>query len=179
VTFAGPERKIELKGGEAYFDIAHDASKPFKVILNGIEVEVLGTQFGISAFPGEDRVKTSLITGKVKISSAAAGSKILAPGQAANVDGNGTITIEKDANVEGSIAWVHGYFHFEEADMAAVLRQLARWYDVDVVYHGKISNEKLQGDVERNIPLSKVLSNLEIIGKVRFKIEGRTIIVNP
>jgi transmembrane sensor len=81
--------------------------------------------------------------------------------------------------MQGSIAWVHGLLHFEQADLPSVLRQLARWYDVEVVYSGKISTGKIQGDLERNIPLSEVLQNLEQMAKVHLKIEGRKIIVNP
>jgi transmembrane sensor len=178
VTFTSDERRIELEGGEAYFEVMHNSDKPFKVIVNGTEVEVLGTQFSISAFADEDFIQTNLLTGKVKVTHGS-NPKILTPGQKANVDKTGNINLVKDADVEGSIAWVRGFFHFEEADMHSVMRQLARWYDVEVVFEGQIPNEKIKGDIQRNIPLSKVLSNLERIGKVNLRMEGRKIIVNP
>ncbi len=177
VAFTGSERRIELNGGEAYFEVVHNSAKPFKVIVNGTEVEVLGTQFAISAFPNEQNTKTSLLTGKVKVTANDASSKILVPGNQANVDRSGSISIVKDADVQGSIAWVRGYFHFEEADMSAVLRQLARWYNIEVVNEAGISSAKIHGDVERNIPLSKVLANLEKMGNVKFKIQDRKVIV--
>lgn len=179
VAFTGDERKLELKSGEAYFEISHDASKPFKVILNGAEIEVLGTQFAVSAFGDETQIKTSLLSGKVKISSSSAGAQILAPGQQANVDKSGNISIVKDADVLGSIAWVNGMLHFNQAELNSVLRQLARWYDVEVVYTKQPTTGKIKGEIDRNIPLSEVLQNLELIAKVNLKIEGKKIIVNP
>jgi transmembrane sensor len=179
VRFSGSSRVVELKGGQAFFEVAHNPGKPFKVILNGgTEVEVLGTQFAVQNFPGS-QVETSLLSGKVKIRSAKSREKILSPGQQANIDDKGNISIIDSADVEGSIAWVRGYFHFEEANMKAVLQQLARWYDVEVSFHGQISNEKIKGDIQRNLPLSEVLSYLEPIGNVKLKMEGKRILVNP
>lgn len=178
VRFSGSARVVELKGGQAFFEVAHNPGKPFKVILNGAEVEVLGTQFAVQNFPGS-QIETSLLTGKVKVRAAKSSEKVLMPGQQAYVDNNGNISIVNNADVEGSIAWVRGYFHFEEANMASVLQQLARWYDVEVTFHGQISNEKIQGDIQRNLPLSKVLTYLEPIGNVKLKMEGKKIIVNP
>jgi transmembrane sensor len=178
VTFTGSERRVELRSGEAYFEVAHNSAMPFKVIANGTEVEVLGTQFSISAFANENYTQTSLLTGAVKVTHGGT-PKILTPGQQANIDRTGNIKIVKDADAEGSIAWVRGSFHFEEADMHSVMRQLARWYDVVIVFEGQIPSEKIKGDIQRNIPLSKVLTNLERIGKVKLKMEGRKIIINP
>lgn len=178
VRFSGSNRIVELKGGQAFFEVAHNPGKPFKVILNGAEVEVLGTQFAVQNFPGS-QIETSLLTGKVKVRAAKSGEKVLIPGQQANVDDKGNISIVNNADVEGSIAWVRGYFHFEEANMESVLQQLARWYDVEVTFHGQISNEKIKGDIQRSLPLSKVLSYLEPIGNVKLKLEGKRIIVNP
>jgi transmembrane sensor len=179
VRFSGSTRVVELKGGQAFFEVAHNPSKPFKVILNGgTEVEVLGTQFAVQNFPGS-QMETSLLSGKVKVRSPNSGEKVLIPGQQAKIEDNGNISIVNDADVEGSIAWVRGYFHFEEANMEAVLQQLARWYDVEVTIHGQISNEKIKGEIQRNLPLSEVLSYLEPIGNVKLKMEGKKIIVNP
>jgi transmembrane sensor len=176
VPFTGAERVVELQSGEAYFVVAHD-SKPFKVLVKGTEVEVLGTQFDISAFPNE-KSKTSLLTGKIKITAQNANPRILVPGQAATINESGNLDVVKDAGVEGSIAWVNGLLHCDESDLASLCRKLERWYDIQVVYQGKIPDARISGDFEKDIPLSKLLPHLERMTNAKFKIEGRKLIVN-
>lgn len=176
VAFVGNERKVEISG-EAYFEIVKDATKPFKVQLNNMEVEVLGTHFNVNGYEDEESVKTTLLEGKVKV-QAASGVKFLNPGQQAQIKSSGNIAVTSDINLEEIVAWKDGNFQFENADIKAVMRQLARWYDVDVTYKGNI-NQHFVGSISRNVNLSQVLSMLQQTGAVKFKIDGKQLIVMP
>lgn len=176
VAFVGNERKVEISG-EAYFEIVKDATKPFKVQLNNMEVEVLGTHFNVNGYEDEESVKTTLLEGKVKV-QAASGVKFLNPGQQAQIKSSGNIAVTSDINLEEIVAWKDGNFQFENADIKAVMRQLARWYDVDVTYKGNI-NQHFVGSISRNVNLSQVLSMLQQTGAAKFKIDGKQLIVMP
>jgi len=176
VVFVGNERRVEISG-EAYFEVTKDAAKPFKVHLNNMEVEVLGTHFNINGYTDEDDVKTTLVEGKVKVMAANA-SKVLTPGQQAQLKATGNIEVANDVNIEEVVAWKDGNFQFENSDIKTVMRQLARWYDVEVSYKGAI-NKHFVGSISRNVKLSQVLSMLQQTGEVKFKIEGKNLIVMP
>ena len=176
VVFTGDERKVEISG-EAYFEIAKDATKPFKVHLNNMEVEVLGTHFNVNGYEDEASINTTLLEGKVKVQTAT-GAKFLAPGQQAQLKPSGNISITNDISIEEIVAWKDGNFQFENSDIKAVMRQLARWYDVDVSYKGNIQ-QHFVGSISRNVNLSQVLSMLQQTGAVKFKIEGKQLIVMP
>ena len=176
VVFSGKERRVEITG-EAYFEIAKDAMRPFKVQVNQMEVEVLGTHFNINSYTDEESVRTTLLEGKVKVSTARV-SNYLQPGQQAQLRPSGNMRIVNDVNLEETVAWKDGNFQFENADIQAVMRQLSRWYDVEVSYKGTI-NKHFIGGISRNVKLSQVLSMLQQAGEVRFIIEGKKIIVMP
>ncbi|QNA43707.1 FecR family protein [Lacibacter sediminis] len=176
VVFSGKERRVEITG-EAYFEIAKDALRPFKVQLNQMEVEVLGTHFNINSYTDEETVRTTLLEGRVKV-TAASESKFLQPGQQAQLKPSGNMKIVNDANLEETVAWKDGNFQFENSDIKSVMRQLSRWYDVEISYQGNISTHFI-GGISRNVKLSQVLSMLQQTGEVRFIIEGKKIIVMP
>jgi transmembrane sensor len=176
VVFSGKERKVEITG-EAYFEIAKDAARPFKVQLNQMEVEVLGTHFNINSYTDEETVRTTLLEGRVKVITASE-KKFLQPGQQAQLKSSGNMKIVNDVNLEETVAWKDGNFQFENSDIKSVMRQLARWYDVEVSYQGNISKHFI-GGISRNVKLSQVLSMLQQTGEVRFIIEGKKIIVMP
>ena len=176
VVFSGKERKVEITG-EAYFEIAKDATRPFKVQLNQMEVEVLGTHFNINSYTDEETVRTTLLEGRVKVTTASE-NKFLQPGQQAQLKPSGNMKIVDDVNLEETVAWKDGNFQFENSDIKSVMRQLARWYDVEVSYQGNISKHFI-GGISRNVKLSQVLSMLQQTGEVRFIIEGKKIIVMP
>lgn len=176
VVFSGKERRVEITG-EAYFEIAKDVLRPFKVQLNQMEVEVLGTHFNINSYTDEETVRTTLLEGRVKIITAGE-NKFLQPGQQAQLKPSGSMKIVNDVNLEETIAWKDGNFQFENSDIKSVMRQLSRWYDVDVSYQGNI-NKHFIGGISRNVKLSQVLSMLQQTGEVRFIIEGKKIIVMP
>jgi transmembrane sensor len=176
VIFAGKDRRVEITG-EAYFEVAKDASRPFRVQLNNMEVEVLGTHFNINGYADEDAVRTTLLEGKVKV-LVSDQSKYLQPGQQAQLKTSGKIAIVDDVNLDETVAWKDGNFQFENSDIKAVMRQLARWYDVEVSYEGTV-NKHFIGNISRDVKLSQVLSMLQQTGEVKFKIEGNKLFVMP
>jgi transmembrane sensor len=176
-AFVGNERKVEISG-EAYFEIVHDAAKPFKVSVNGMEVKVIGTHFNINAYRDEDAVKTTLIEGSISLSSGDAVTARLRPGQQAQIGNSRQIKVIDNVDIDQVVAWKNGYFSFNRADLQTVMRQLARWYDVDVIYEGKIPERLFGGKIHRNTNASEALKVLEEM-KVHFRIEEKKIFVRP
>jgi ferric-dicitrate binding protein FerR (iron transport regulator) len=173
-AFTGNERKVEITG-EAYFEVAKDAKKPFKVYVNGMQIEVLGTHFNVNAYSDESSITTTLLEGLVKITKGGTNS-VIKPGQQANLNASGEIKIVNDVNLGKVTAWNDQTFYFAGDDLKTVMRQLSRWYDVDVAYGGSISNPKLSGMISRNRNLSEVLKALEL-NDIHFRIDGRKITV--
>jgi hypothetical protein len=175
-SFVGKERKVELLG-EAYFEVAKNAAMPFKVKVNGMEVEVLGTHFNINSYDNESTIRTTLLEGSVKLNRNNS-SRILRPGEQAQMNKAGEMKIIHDADVEEAIAWKEGKFQFDRADIHDIMRQLARWYDVDVEYQGTVSSH-FGGTISRDVNLSQVLNMLHLTGEVKFRIEGKKVVVMP
>jgi ferric-dicitrate binding protein FerR (iron transport regulator) len=175
VVFTGAERKVEITG-EVYFEVSKNAAIPFKVKTAASEVEVLGTHFNVNAYDDEAAVKTTLLEGSVKIIAAGQPIKYLQPGQQSAINKQGTITVLNNADTEEVLAWKNGRFQFNSADLKSILRQISRWYDVDVVYKGNV-NLHFTGQLTRNDNVSKVFEELVLTGEVHFKIEGKKIIV--
>jgi len=176
VVFATKDRYVEITG-EAYFEVAHDASKPFKVKSDGQTVEVLGTHFNINAYTDEPSAKTSLLEGRVKISGdKGQGEKILEPGDQALLTRD-KISVSK-TNTEADIAWKNGAFIFNDESLESIMRKVARWYDVDIVYDNVDKTQYFGGDMTRFVKVSQVLKKLELTGGVHFKVEGRRITVS-
>lgn len=177
LVFAGNERKVEMTG-EIYFEVAKNANKPFKVISNGQEVEVLGTHFNVMAYPNEKAIKTTLVEGSVKVTKDNR-STILQPGQQAKVGfNNGIFRTINDVSLEEELAWKDGNFQFNNASLDVIMRQIERWYDVDIEYVGKVPDEHFTGKLPRNTNLSNVLKILSM-SEIQFKIEGKKIIITP
>ncbi len=175
-AFTGTERRIEISG-EAYFEVAHDAAKPFIVSVNGMEVRVLGTHFNINAYTDEASIKTSLLEGSVQLAKTG-GSVTLVPGQQAQLALAGTLKVVNDVDMDEVVAWKNGYFSFSHADLQTVMRQIARWYDVDIRYEGRIPERFFGGKIDRSANATDVLRILEE-SKVHFTIENKKIIVKP
>ncbi|WP_158995635.1 FecR family protein [Mucilaginibacter sp. L196] len=174
-SFTGNDRKVELTG-EAYFEVAHNAAKPFKVTSNGQTVEVLGTHFNINSYTDEQIIKTTLLEGSVKVTQNASGiSKMLKPGQQSLLSG-GRLAVA-DANIEEAVAWKNGYFRFNDENIESIMRKLSRWYNIDVQYEGRTSDEGFYGKISRFKNISGVLKMLEQTKSVHFKVEGRRVTV--
>ncbi|HYO21158.1 MAG TPA: FecR domain-containing protein [Flavisolibacter sp.] len=176
-AFTAGERRVEITG-EVYMEVAKNASKPFKVVINnGSEVEVIGTRFNINSYKDEAVAKTTLLEGKIRFTKNGS-SRILLPGQQVQVNKEGDITLVNDANTEEAMAWKNGYFHFVRADLPTVMKQLARWYDLDVQFEGPIAPREFGGEMQRSLPLSSALKLFEK-GKIRFRVESKKLTVLP
>jgi transmembrane sensor len=158
-------REVQITG-EAYFEVVHNGAHPFSVKAGSQLIEDIGTAFNVNAYPDESGVKTTLVEGAVKINH----NTTLKPGQQAQVTNNGKINVVSNADVAEATAWKDGRFQFNEADIPAVMRQVSRWYNVDVVYEGSPKPHGFTGKIPRNVNVSEVLGILEYTG-VHFKIE--------
>ena len=171
------ERRVELKG-EAYFEVAHNKTVPFKVSSSGQTVEVLGTHFNVNSYSDEGTIKTTLLEGSVKVSLPGSKDfKLLKPGEQADNSG-GSIEISK-ANTDQAMGWKNGDFVFKGEDVKTVMRQLARWYDVEIEYKGNVSDIGFVSTISRSRKLSEVIKVLQATEGVHFKIEGRRVLVMP
>jgi len=182
--FSGKERVVDITG-EVYFEVAKNTARPFIVnILSEGEgsqkgrVEVLGTHFNINAYDDEKQVRTTLLEGKVKASIVNGEFAVLHPGDQAVMDAGTPLTINHAPDVESVMAWKNGYFHFKRADIKTVMRQIARWYDVEIQYEGAITTDQFGGYIPRDATLSQVLHALEQ-SLVHFSIQGKKVIVTP
>jgi ferric-dicitrate binding protein FerR (iron transport regulator) len=183
-AFIGDERRVTITG-EGYFEVAKDASKPFKVTIASrsgtqkpAEVEVLGTHFNINAYDDEAAVKTTLLEGKVKFVNSQENNRsvILKPGQQAQVNETGQLQVKSNADMEEVVAWKNGEFLFQSADIGTLMRQVARWYDIEVHYPNGKPKDKFSGKIGRNVNLSQLLEILKY-SEVRFELKGRTLTV--
>ncbi len=180
-AFAGPERKVSVSG-EAYFEIAPDAHHPFMVAVQSARstetIQVLGTSFNVNAYGDEESLATTLLSGSVRLVSGD-NRMLLKPGEQGLLQADGKMRLDPNANVEEVVAWKNGLFHFENADINEVMRQIARWYDVEVVMDGKMpSTEKFDGEISRSSNLTEVLKILQL-SNIHFSIEGKKVTVKP
>lgn len=180
--FNGSERKVEIIG-EAYFEVAKNANKPFKVKSKNQIIEVLGTHFNVNTYDDEVADKTTLLEGSVSISKVTngrvqtTGSKILKPGQQASVSVNQSQIAVALADEDEAVAWKNGYFKFNKADIQSIMRQVSRWYNVDVEYKGEMNQDLFVGKINRSEHVEEVLSILER-SKINVAIKGRKIIIS-
>ena len=177
-SFTGKERVVELQG-EAYFEIAKNASMPFKVSFTPPsggrgEIEVLGTSFNVMAYMDESTVNTTLLEGSVQVHNGA-GTSLIRPGEQAQLNKAGDFKVAP-ADTEEAIAWKNGLFKFNEATIEEVMRQVSRWYDVEVVYVNEAPKDLFRGEIYRNVNVSKVLKVLEASG-IHFTVSGKKILV--
>lgn len=175
-AFHGPERRVDITG-EAYFEVAHNAAKPFRVNAGDVTVDVLGTHFNVSAYTEEGGIATTLLEGSVKVSNAN-GRLTIKPGQQALVTLNNKLSIISDVDLEEVMGWKAGVFEFKDEPIEAIMQEVARWYNAEVKYEGKI-NYHFNASIERNVPVSKLLHFLELTNRVHFTIQDKTIIVKP
>lgn len=186
-VFTGSERHVELSG-EAYFEVAPRAVSPFKIYMldqspdapNRKEIEVLGTSFNVMAYQEEKVVRTTLVEGALRVGDQL-GRHLLKPGQQAEwwAGSQDQVKITNDADVDAATAWKNGFFSFDRSDIHTIMRQLSRWYDLQVTYNnnGAEKRKVFWGGIQKNLPLSDVLRILER-GGVEFSIDGNNVTVN-
>ncbi|MBV4357332.1 FecR family protein [Pinibacter aurantiacus] len=175
VAFTGNERKVFIEG-EAFFEIAKDASKPFSVQTTNASIQVLGTTFNINTYIDEPRESAVLVEGSIKVVTGKQ-QQILVPGQQANIEPSGTVTTGV-ASMQEVTGWKDDNFVFKDEPIENIMRQLARWYDVDISYQGKIERH-FNASISRKEPLSKILRLLERTGQVRFTMSANKLEVSP
>lgn len=182
--FKTHERKVSLEG-EAFFEIAKNKEKPFIVETEEMSIQVLGTHFNVNSYKSEQTKSTTLVEGSVKISTPT-NSKLMIPGQQADIrKGSNNISLQA-VDIEQAIAWKNGYFLFIDKDLKTIMKSLSRWYNFDLKYEESFKNETFTGTVSRSQNISEILKIFETTGTVKFKIisqgnldnERRTIIMN-
>lgn len=171
------ERVVELEG-EAYFEVAQNATKPFIVKLNGLNgngssIKVLGTSFNVQSYNDEPVTYTTLLSGAVQFNMALE-KLLLQPGQQSSYSPL-TGALVKTVDISEVVAWKNGMFQFSNTDLKTVMRQLSRWYDMDVVYEGDIPPFRFKGKIQRDLNLEDVIAILE--ADVDIRIKEKTIVV--
>ncbi|MEI2271592.1 DUF4974 domain-containing protein [Sphingobacterium sp. ML3W] len=170
------KREVELTG-EAYFEVAKDPKHPFIVKTSGQQIKVLGTHFNVNSYADEPVLRTTLLEGSVEVSSSNQKLRLL-PGQQSSLNTNGVLKLQQ-VDTAPIIAWTSHEFMFDGDDIESVMRKIARWYNVDVIYQGKKTTEKFGGGISRFDDVKQVLNLLENTGAVHFRIEGKTLYVLP
>ena len=173
-SFSGTNRNVALTG-EAYFEVSKNKSMPFIVAIGETKVTVLGTHFNVNAYTDEKNIITTLMEGSVKFSGKDE-ERLLNPGQQSVYDNTIHSLMVKKADVSQAIAWKDGFFEFSNTDLGTIMRQIARWYDVDISYKTTIKDVAYGGGISRKLNLTEVLRLLETSG-VKFKIDNRKITV--
>lgn len=176
-AFTGAERLVELDG-QGYFEVAANAQQPFKVKVHDMEVQVLGTDFDIMAYRDETTINTTLLTGSIQVKEGNS-KQLLRPGQQAVMNNQDHQLTVRTANIREVTAWKNGLFVFNDMALPAILREVARWYDVEIVYKTSPGAELYGGGIGRNLQLADILALLEGNGYNHFRIEGRKVIVLP
>jgi transmembrane sensor len=182
-AFIGDKREVTIKG-EAYFEVMKNTRIPFVVhVDNRADIEVLGTHFNINAYSDEDAIRTTLLEGKVKVSRtdsrlSTPDSRLLKPGEQALLTTNNKLQTTNNIDLEQVMAWKNGLFNFEGATLKDIMKQLERWYDIEVVYEKGIPDRVFGGEMTKNISLAGLLLILERTN-IHFRLEGRKLVVLP
>lgn len=172
-AFIGKQRKVSVTG-EVYFEVSKDKTKPFIVETGNANVEVLGTHFNVNVYPNEENAAVTLLEGSIKLSHNYS-SKILVPGQQGIFHKNTSNILLKNVETDNVVDWKNGLFIFEDASVLEVMRQVERWYDVDVKYIGNTPDIRFNGVVSRTNNVSKLLKLLQAAGNIEFNINNKTI----
>lgn len=175
-AFIGTKREVSIEG-EAFFEVAPNASMPFEVNKGTTKVQVLGTNFNINGYKNDEAVIVTLLQGSVNVQDKNA-HQLLTPGQQAQVNNSGDIKLEKNADVENAVAWKNGLFNFDGMRLKDVMKHLERWYDIEVVYDKDVPNIQFYGKLNRGKTLSAILAAFRD-SDVHFRLEGKTLTVFP
>lgn len=176
-AFSKAERSVSVTG-EVYFEIKQDARKPFRIKVNNDNaIQVLGTSFNVKAYEDDTLITTTLLDGAVLV-QAYQYAQELKPGQQTQVNSDGKLMLLQNVDISKTIAWKNGYFNFQDETLEEGMKQLERWYDIQVKYVGNPPQRRFFGELQRNLSLLQVIESLRDIG-VSCKIEGRTLIVMP
>lgn len=179
VAFTGNERRVAVTG-EVYFEVAEDSRRPFLVTHGNLEVRVLGTHFNLNTYGDEEMLTVTLVEGSIRVTETRSHiSTLVKPGEQALLDEGGHLTVDPDAKLGEAIAWKNGLFSFSGTDIHEVMRQLARWYDIDVQYEGGAISKQFYGKIARTADIGDVLKMLQMTEGARFVLKGKQILVMP
>lgn len=176
LSFAADRREVYIEG-EAFFDVKKDRNRPFIVYAEETSITVLGTQFNVSAYPEEKRIRTTLVEGSIRLQKGEA-IRQLVPGQQAHTLRESQHITVQSVDIEEIMAWKNGYFYFHNEDIKSAMEKIARWYDVEVRYKDNMSQIGLDGTISRMENLNQLLQALQLTGTAKFALEGRRIIVS-
>jgi ferric-dicitrate binding protein FerR (iron transport regulator) len=174
-AFTGADREVELTG-EAYFEVAKNKAKPFIVKANGTQVQVLGTHFNVNAYSDNANITTTLIEGSVRMSNAGS-AVMLSPGQQGTTTEKGAAIKVSRADTEENLAWIKGFFVFHDESIVNIMKQVSRWYDVDVEYRDDVQQNEFGGTISRYKNITELLNNMQLTRTIHYKIEGRRVII--
>jgi transmembrane sensor len=177
VSFAGSSRREVEITGEVYFEVKHDARQPFRVISNGMEIEDLGTEFNVNAYNDEPVIRTSLVEGSIKVSKGGR-AVMMEPGMEATIKPGESLIKVGRGDIEEAVAWRNGQTLFTNQNIQTIMRQVSRWYDVEVTYEGTLTDRRFDGGISRKSDLSAVLKILQL-NHIHFTMNGRQIIIKP
>ncbi|MBN9382658.1 MAG: FecR domain-containing protein [Chitinophagaceae bacterium] len=176
-SFTGPRREVTLTG-QGYFEVTKNKEHPFIVHTNLTDINVLGTSFDIMAYEDEPEINTTLVEGAVTVRHKSS-EQTLKPGEQSHLDLTSQSMSIRKPDVEEVIAWKNGKFQFGRSDIKTIMRQIARWYDVEIQYNGDLSGLRLSGVLSRKGDVTELLDALQETGDVHFKTENNKIIVTP
>lgn len=181
-AFVGNERRVNITG-EVYFDVAKDAKRPFVVVADNSEIRVLGTQFNVNAYSNEPAVSTTLVDGKVEVGMMSTDKReILRPGQQARANrGEPSLVLSKQVDLDEVTGWRLDKFVFQGdgSSIRDIMKQLQRYYDIEVEYRGAIPDDHFVATMPRSLPISRILQVLQKTERIKFQVEGRKVIVMP
>lgn len=174
-AFNGNERRVQISG-EAYFEVAKDKQKPFVVQTSRAEVTVLGTHFNISSYPDDDFTATTLLEGSVRMSREGSAVTLKPGSEGLTSEISPQISVEP-ANLQKAVSWKEGLFVFENESLPAIMKQLSRWYDVEIEFKGNVRNKEFGGSISRFKEINEILEMMHLAGGINYKIEGRRVII--
>lgn len=179
-AFVGNERRVVVTG-EAYFEVAKDMKRPFIVNADNTDIRVLGTSFNVNAYPNEPAVRTTLLEGKVEVNMPGPGLReLLNPGQQASAGRDKIgLALSKNVDLDEVMSWKMDKFMFQGVSIRDIMKQLQRFYDIEVEYAGEIPNDHFVATMPRSLPISRILQVLQKTERINFKIENRKVIVMP
>ena len=175
-SFMGKERRVVLSG-EAFFDVTHDAERPFVVETSRMNVKVLGTRFNVNDYDDNEEVSTTLVNGSVEIVSGGQQAFRLVPGEQAY--GKENELEKREVNVRLYTSWIDGKFLFNNTELEEIAKQISRWYDVEIFFSNEsVKKVRFTGAIVKFKPLEDLVRMIESTSQVRFSVKGRTIVIS-
>jgi ferric-dicitrate binding protein FerR (iron transport regulator) len=173
--FTGNKREVTLVG-EARFNVAKDAKRPFIVRTERIQTQVLGTVFDVKAYP-QATPDVTLYEGRVEVSLNGSSPQLMQPGEQASLNKKGKLKLAKASATQGK--WTEGEFAFDNRELMAVMQEIGSWYNISVVFHSlPLLEERIYFSMNRKASVNEVLGVLNDLGVAKFSMKDNKIFVN-